>query len=72
MFGRGHDGGMLQAPVHFVGRNPDLSRLLALRGLHVHLYGKSERPGRKVGHATLWSRSKGSFTEGCRTLRSML
>lgn len=60
------------AMVNFVGKKPDLARLLALRGLHVHLYGKSERPGRKVGHATLWSRSKGSFTEGCRTLKSML
>jgi 5-(carboxyamino)imidazole ribonucleotide synthase len=60
------------AMVNFIGRQPDLARLLALRGLHVHLYGKSERPGRKVGHATLWSRNKMSFAQGCRTLRSML
>ena len=60
------------AMVNFIGRKPDLARLMALRGLHVHLYGKSERPGRKIGHATLWSRSKGAFTEGCRALRSLL
>ena len=60
------------AMVNFIGGKPDLARLLALRGLHVHLYGKSERPGRKVGHATLWSRNKMSFAEGCRALRSML
>lgn len=59
------------AMVNFIGRKPDLAKLLALRGLHVHLYGKSERPGRKVGHATLWCRSKGAFTEGCRALRSL-
>ncbi|KAF5053047.1 N5-carboxyaminoimidazole ribonucleotide synthase [anaerobic digester metagenome] len=60
------------AMVNFIGRKPDLARLLALRGLHVHLYGKSERPGRKVGHATLWCRSKGAFAEGCRALQSLL
>jgi 5-(carboxyamino)imidazole ribonucleotide synthase len=60
------------AMVNFIGRKPDLGQLLALRGLHVHLYGKSERPGRKVGHATLWCRSEESFTEGCRALQSLL
>lgn len=60
------------AMVNFIGKQPDLAALLALRGLHVHLYGKTERPGRKVGHATLWSRSSASFKEGCRTLRSLL
>lgn len=60
------------AMVNFIGRQPDLAGLLALRGLHVHLYGKAERLGRKVGHATLWSGSGASFEEGCRTLRSLL
>lgn len=60
------------AMVNFIGRQPDLTALLALRGLHVHLYGKEERPGRKVGHATLWSRSGASFKEGCAALRSLL
>lgn len=60
------------AMVNFIGRKPDLGQLLALSGLHVHLYGKEERPGRKVGHATLWSRNKVSFREGCRALRSLL
>jgi 5-(carboxyamino)imidazole ribonucleotide synthase len=60
------------AMVNFIGRQPDLAALLALRGLHVHLYGKAERPGRKVGHATLWSRSNASFKEGCMALRSLL
>ena len=60
------------AMVNFIGRTPDLAQMLTLRGLHVHFYGKSERPGRKVGHATLWSRNKVSFVEGCRVLRSLL
>lgn len=60
------------AMVNFIGRKPDLARLLTVQGLHVHLYSKSERPGRKVGHATLWCRSEESFTEGCRVLQSLL
>jgi 5-(carboxyamino)imidazole ribonucleotide synthase len=33
---------------------PDWSRVLALPGTHLHLYGKAEaRPGRKMGHLTL-------------------
>ena len=29
-----------------------LARGLAVEGAHVHLYGKSARPGRKLGHVT--------------------
>lgn len=60
------------AMVNFIGSKPDLAQLLALRGVHVHLYGKTERPGRKIGHATLWSRQQASFKAGCRTLLNML
>jgi 5-(carboxyamino)imidazole ribonucleotide synthase len=38
---------------NWVGELPDKRRLLANSGLHWHEYGKSARPGRKVGHATL-------------------
>ncbi len=39
--------------VNLIGEMPDVGRLLALRGAHVHLYGKEPRPGRKLGHVTL-------------------
>jgi 5-(carboxyamino)imidazole ribonucleotide synthase len=29
------------------------TELLAIPGAHLHLYGKSERPGRKLGHVTI-------------------
>jgi 5-(carboxyamino)imidazole ribonucleotide synthase len=41
------------AMVNFIGTMPDRSRLLALPGVHYHDYGKSPRPGRKLGHCTL-------------------
>ncbi|HXF98888.1 MAG TPA: 5-(carboxyamino)imidazole ribonucleotide synthase [Gaiellaceae bacterium] len=39
--------------VNLVGSLPPLERLLAVPGAHVHLYGKTPRPGRKLGHVTL-------------------
>jgi 5-(carboxyamino)imidazole ribonucleotide synthase len=46
---RGH-----AAMVNFIGRLPAAGRALAVQGLHLHDYGKSEpRPGRKLGHATV-------------------
>jgi 5-(carboxyamino)imidazole ribonucleotide synthase len=39
--------------VNLIGVVPDLASLLALPGAHVHVYGKTPRPGRKLGHLTL-------------------
>ena len=37
---------------------PDWAAVLALPGVHLHLYGKAEaRPGRKMGHLTLTAAS---------------
>ncbi len=41
------------AMVNFIGELPDLGKLVQFSGLHLHLYGKSPKPGRKIGHATL-------------------
>jgi 5-(carboxyamino)imidazole ribonucleotide synthase len=41
--------------INLVGTIPPRERLLAIEGAHLHLYGKSERPGRKVGHVTVRS-----------------
>ena len=39
--------------VNLVGEVPPLESLLAVPGAHVHLYGKTPRAGRKLGHVTL-------------------
>ncbi|MCX8048867.1 MAG: 5-(carboxyamino)imidazole ribonucleotide synthase [Methylohalobius sp.] len=41
------------AMVNFIGVLPALSDTLEPPGVHTHVYGKAERPGRKVGHATV-------------------
>ena len=41
------------AMVNLIGLRPSRSRLLALTGVHLHDYGKSAQPGRKMGHCTV-------------------
>lgn len=45
------------AMANIIGTHPATEALLAIPGLHLHDYGKSERPGRKLGHATLVAES---------------
>jgi 5-(carboxyamino)imidazole ribonucleotide synthase len=41
------------AMLNLIGDLPDSSEVLAVADAHLHLYGKSPRPGRKLGHVTL-------------------
>lgn len=44
------------AMINFLGLMPDRERLLAIDGLAYHDYGKTARPGRKLGHCTILKR----------------
>ena len=39
--------------VNLIGELPAAASVLAVAGSHFHDYGKSPRPGRKLGHATV-------------------
>jgi 5-(carboxyamino)imidazole ribonucleotide synthase len=39
--------------INLVGEMPTRDALLAIPGLHWHDYGKTARPGRKLGHVTI-------------------
>ncbi len=39
--------------VNLIGDVPDPAAILAIPGARLHLYGKSSKPGRKVGHVTI-------------------
>ena len=41
------------AMLNLIGELPDPAEVLAIRDAHLHLYGKSPRTGRKLGHVTL-------------------
>ncbi|MEO9116850.1 MAG: 5-(carboxyamino)imidazole ribonucleotide synthase [Gemmatimonadaceae bacterium] len=45
------------AMFNLIGEHPDITRVLAVPDAHLHLYGKTERAGRKLGHVTIRSRT---------------
>ncbi len=45
--------------LNLIGELPEAAALLAHRNVHLHLYGKEPRPGRKLGHVTLLDPSDG-------------
>lgn len=52
---------------------PNWAALLALPGVHLHLYGKGEpRPGRKMGHVTITAEDWPTVEEICSQARQLL
>ena len=43
--------------LNLIGEVPEAAEVLAIPDAHLHLYGKSPRPGRKIGHVTLQASS---------------
>ena len=41
------------AMINLIGDAPDPAKILRVPGAHLHLYGKTPRPGRKIGHVTV-------------------
>ncbi|MDP9148151.1 MAG: 5-(carboxyamino)imidazole ribonucleotide synthase [Acidobacteriota bacterium] len=56
------------AMLNFIGQTPSTTEILAIPGAHLHLYGKTPRPGRKLGHVTLCA---ASFEQISTSLRSL-
>ena len=44
--------------VNLIAEHPDTDAVLRVADAHLHLYGKTERPGRKLGHITVRSSSQ--------------
>lgn len=51
------------AMYNFIGSVPPSAEVLTNPDAHLHVYGKSSRPGRKVGHVTLRAGSAGELRE---------
>lgn len=58
--------------VNIIGQYPEKESLLKISGLHLHLYNKSEREGRKIGHITLMPIDSSELTSMCRKLSVLL
>ncbi|TCS96074.1 5-(carboxyamino)imidazole ribonucleotide synthase [Tepidimonas ignava] len=56
-----------------VAVTPDWARVLALPGVHLHLYGKLDaRPGRKMGHLTITAPTLAQARDVARTAATLL
>ena len=51
------------AMLNIIGDLPDLKDVLAIPGAHAHYYGKSPKPGRKIGHITVVASSEAERAE---------
>ncbi len=62
----------LTAMINLIGDIPESAPLMAIPGAHLHLYGKSARPGRKVGHITICSESAAELDREVAVVRSLI
>jgi 5-(carboxyamino)imidazole ribonucleotide synthase len=62
----------LAAMLNLIGTVPDADRILAVPGAHLHLYGKSPRPGRKLGHVTLVADDDGELQAAIERVAAVL
>lgn len=58
--------------INLIGRSGDKAEILALPFAHLHLYGKQERPGRKLGHINILAESYEELMVRVRRCASLL
>lgn len=59
------------AMLNGIGDLPERAAVLATPGAHYHAYGKALRPGRKVGHVTLWNIDPGALPAELERLQAL-
>lgn len=64
---RGH-----AAMLNLIGTMPERAAILAVRGAHLHDYGKDPRPGRKLGHCTLVDPQRDALLKRLEAVRSLI
>ena len=60
------------AMLNVIGKVPDAAAVLAVPEAHLHLYGKSARPGRKLGHVTVRGGDAGELRERLERLEAIV
>ena len=51
------------AMVNLVGKIPDVESILKMKGVHLHLYDKTPKPNRKIGHVNIVAESEAELME---------
>ena len=54
--------------LNIIGRTPNLTKVLTLPNAHLHLYGKEERKGRKLGHINLTAPTTAELVQKVKSL----
>lgn len=57
---------------NFIGEAPDTAALAAIPGVHIHHYGKTPKPQRKVGHATITAPTEAELHERRTRLEALI
>lgn len=60
------------AMINIIGKNGDRDCVLANANAHLHMYGKSERPNRKLGHINVFGDSEGEVDASLETLAAFI
>ncbi|MEO1576717.1 MAG: ATP-grasp domain-containing protein, partial [Pseudomonadota bacterium] len=60
------------AMINLLGEMPPLNDVLAIPGAHYHDYGKSPRPGRKLGHCTITAATAKARDEALQKVLALL
>jgi 5-(carboxyamino)imidazole ribonucleotide synthase len=60
------------AMVNLIGTLPEAADVLAVPGAHLHLYDKSPRPGRKLGHITVTAADEAALQERLTAILTVL
>ncbi len=58
--------------VNVIGRQPDLAKLAEVENVHVHMYGKTPAPRRKLGHITVTADDLSGVRQTVAKVRSVL
>jgi 5-(carboxyamino)imidazole ribonucleotide synthase len=58
--------------LNIIGKAPDLKAVLAEENTHLHLYGKEERAGRKLGHINLVAEDTATLVSKVEALSRLL
>lgn len=60
------------AMINLIGQLPVASALLAIPGIHLHVYGKDPRPNRKLGHVTVRERDAATLAQRIQDVRALI
>ena len=58
--------------INIIGYHPETAGILSIPETHLHLYGKTERPGRKLGHITVTAPTHAHLMERIKVIAAVL